>query len=395
MPRTRCLLVLLPALALAWFAGVGCQRTVIGPPPDPAYAAPLPPGASALRLITDPARMPDWSAVARQLRSPDVLEALRRSRAWYDARSAPTHFPVAGVTHAQARDSVQAMLDAAEAPWTEQELAGHLADVFDAYESVGWDGRGTVLYTGYFSPEFRASAQRGGAYQHPIYARPADLVSDPITGAVYGQRLSDGSTRPYPTRTQLRQSGALSGLELAYLDDPLDAYTVEVNGSAALQMPDGSTMYVGHAGTNGRDYTSIGQALVQAGKLDANRLSLPALREYFQRNPEELAGYTGRNDRFVFFTEYPADDWPAGSLGFRVEPGVSLATDKAIFPRGGPVVVETQDPGWTDRLMVDQDTGGAIRAPGRADVYFGIGGSAERQAGTFIVEGRLIYLLRK
>ncbi|MEM6750832.1 MAG: MltA domain-containing protein, partial [Planctomycetota bacterium] len=285
------------------------------------------------------------------------------------------------------------LLEAVEQPWTDAELAQHLAQTFGAYESVGWDGRGTVLYTGYFSPEFQASRTRGGPYQYPIYSRPSDLVSDAVTGQVFGQRLSDGSTRPYPTRAELMSSGALEGLELAYLDDPLDAYTVEVNGSAALRMTDGATLYVGHAGTNGRDYTSIGQELIQDGELDANRLSLPALRDYFQRRPGELSRYTARNDRFVFFTEYDAGEWPAGSMGFRVEPWRTLATDKSIFPRGAAVVVEAQQPGFAPRLMVDQDTGGAIRAPGRADVYFGVGTPAEGRAGNFIVEGRMIYLL--
>jgi membrane-bound lytic murein transglycosylase A len=166
-------------------------------------------------------------------------------------------------------------------------------------------------------------------------------------------------------------------------------------------MTDGSIMYVGYAGNNGYEYTSIGRELVADGKISADRLSLPTLRNYFRDHPEELDGYIQRNDRFVFFREYDGNLWPAGSLGFKVTPGRSLATDKAIFPRGCVVLVTTDKAptgGWAlppSQLMLDQDTGGAIRAPGRGDIYYGIGPTAEASAGRQAAEGRMYYLLLK
>ena len=374
-----------------------CRSAPPPPPaPEPQYARPLGPGEHALRLITNPAREPDWSTLSRQLLTPDAVDALRRSVSWFAAPSSQTHFPVSGVSHQRAQASVTRLLEIAETAWNPGQAYEMVRRDFAAYESVGWDRQGAVLFTGYFSPEFRASFSRTGAYQHPIYRRPADLASDPVTGEVFGRTRPGGGHTPYPTRAELLSSGELRGLELAYLDDPLDAYTVEVNGSAALKMTDGSTLYVGHAGTNGRPYVSVSRALAADGKIDPNRLSLPAVRHYFRTHPEELPRYLALNPRFVFFTEYPASNWPAGSMGFVVEPERSLATDKSIFPRGMAVAVEVVGAsigGQTTQLMFDQDTGGAIRAPGRADVYFGLGAPAEREAGSFLHEGRMIYLL--
>ena len=124
---------------------------------------------------------------------------------------------------------------------------------------------------------------------------------------------------------------------------------------------------------------------------------MPAIRRYFREHPGELDGYIQRNDRFVFFQAYDGTRWPAGSLGFKVTPGRTLATDKAVYPRGGAVLVSTTTPDGErfDRLMLDQDTGGAIRAPGRADIYFGVGRDAEELAGSMAAEGRLYYLFLK
>jgi membrane-bound lytic murein transglycosylase A len=166
-------------------------------------------------------------------------------------------------------------------------------------------------------------------------------------------------------------------------------------------MTDGTQMLIGYAGNNGHEYTSIGKLLVADGKLSRNTLSLPAIRRYFQGHPEELDIYTRRNERFVFFKQYAENTWPAGSLGVEVTALRSLATDKSVFPRGLPTLVVTRIPTGTsgsqsfDQFMADQDTGGAIRAPGRADIYMGAGPEAEHIAGQQLYEGRLYYLILK
>ncbi len=364
----------------------GCKRAHV----EPDYSRPLPPGASALRLVTDTDRMPDLSPAARQLTSPGFQQALARSIEWYEIPSTQSLFPVAGISHAHAFTSAYAMQQIGSG--AAGGVLSQLHQEFDVYESVGWDGGGGVLFTGYYSPVFKASRTRDPGFEYPLYKKPANLIANPLTGEVRGS---------HPARAQLEDSGALTGTELVYLSSRLDSYIIQVNGSAKLEMTDGTVMYVGFAATNGHEYTSIGQELIKDGKISADKLSLPTLRAYFQTNPGELDGYIRRNDRFVFFREYEGDTWPAGSLGFKVTPGRSLATDKSIFPRACVVLVTTDkgpSGGWalpTSQLMLDQDTGGAIRAPGRGDIYFGIGPSAEASAGRQAAEGRLYYILLK
>lgn len=393
MPSARLIVVVL--LALVSLLG-GCRKTPVVAPPPPDYGRALPPGTFGLRRVTDPLKMPDLAPAAAQLRDPGFQEALARSLAWFGYRSSPQHFPVGPISHAHAQTSAFALYDIGRQGLDTSAAFSALQADFDVWESVGWDGSGTVLYTGYYTPIFQASRTPSPAFQYPLYRRPADLQTDPVTGAVLGS---------YPTRAELEQSGILHGLELVYLPSRLDAYIIEVNGSAKLQLTDapGTEMYVGYAGTNGHEYTSIGKLMVQRGVLDANRVSLPAIRDYFRTRPQELDSYISQNNRFVFFTQTDASRWPSGSMGFKVTPMRSLATDKAIFPRGVAVLVNTTIPiagasGGTrpfQQLMVDQDTGGAIRAAGRADIYIGVGPEAEMLAGRQAAEGKMYYLLLK
>lgn len=376
---------IIACIVLSLIALPGCKRVIVEPPD---YSRPLPPGASALRLITDAARMPDLSDAARQLADPGFQQALQRSLEWYDIPSTQGLFPVAGISHVHANASAYAMQQIGQGPQALSQLSGD----FDVYESVGYDGTGIVFFTGYYSPVFKASRTRSPGFDYPLYKKPTDLIANPLTGEVLGH---------HPTRAELEDSRRLAGTELVFLPSQLDAYIIQVNGSAKLEMTDGSVMYVGYAATNGHEYTSIGRELVADGKISADRLSLPTLRAYFRTSPGELDGYIRRNDRFVFFREYEGDTWPAGSLGFKVTARRSLATDKAIFPRACVVLVTTDrgpSGGWalpTSQLMLDQDTGGAIRAPGRGDIYFGIGPGAESSAGRQAAEGRMYYLLLK
>lgn len=386
-PRHSFRAIALAALTLA--LSIGCKQQ----PTVPDYARPLPPGQPALRQLTGPQREAILVETANQLIDPAYVEALGRSVDWFRVPSSRQFFPIEGISHQRAEASVNELLEIAE--YSDARVrSSRLLDRFDVYESVGYDGSGIVFFTGYYSPEFTASRIRTGIYQYPLYTRPADLVSDPKTGAVLGQRQPSGAASPYPTRSQIETGDLLKGAELVYLPNRLDAYTIEVNGSAKLKLTDGGVMYVGYAGTNGREYTSIGRLLVADGILDANTVSMPAIRSFFLEHPKKLDDYIRQNERFVFFQEYPGTEWPAGSLGFKVTPRRSVATDKKIFPRGGAVMVSTTLPSGDEfrQLMMDQDTGGAIRAPGRADLYFGIGASAERISGAQAAEGRLFYL---
>ncbi len=391
--------------------GVGCS--VLGvvlllsgckaKPAGPDYSRPLPPGAAALVKIEDPSRWPDMQA-AFTARDTGLLDAAARSRAWFAKQSTVRFFPVEGITHPQAAQSVAAFEALLAASPDYNFFRQRLSEQFDCYMSVGWNGQGEVLFTGYYSPIFEASRQQTAEFRYPLYKRPTDLVSDPATGQVMGRSLPAGGIEPYPTRQQIERNPAalgLAGQELVWLRTRLDAYIIQVNGSARLHLRDGTVMYIGYAGTNGREYSSLGEMLVADGKMTRDQVSLPAIRQYFAQRPQELDAYIQRNDRFVFFTIYDGGNWPAGSLGFAVTPWRSLATDKAIFPRGGVVLAVTQVPttgGGTraySQWMFDQDTGGAIRAPGRADIYMGVGPAAEELAGRQAAVGKMYYFFLK
>jgi len=386
---------------------VGCQKNtppVVQPPPPPDYTRPLGPGERALRLVTDSAERPSMATLAPQLGDPVFLESLRRSAGWYDKPSSQTYFKpdVSGISHIHAKVSAQAILRIVETSATPAEAAAQIDQQFDVYQTVGWNKQGDVLFTGYYSPQFTASLEKQGAYQFPLYTRPVDLRSDPISGEVFGRETGGGQVVPYYTRSEIETQGILKGTELVYLPQRLDAYTIEVNGSAKLDLTNGETLYIGHAGTNGLKYTSIGRELIKDGKLDKNTVSMPTIRQHFLNNPQELNKYIARNDRFVFFKEYEnPEEWPGGSLGVRVHAMHSLATDKGVYPPGAMVLVKTGTKNRTgtidpiEQLVFDQDSGGAIRAPGRADFYFGIGPAAEAEAGKLAVEGTMYYFFLK
>ncbi len=279
-------------------------------------------------------------------------------------------------------------------------MARRIRAEFVFYRSSGGDGRGTVLFTGYYTPAFRASLTPSDEFPYPLYRRPDDLVVDEMTGEVKGRRVGERVLR-YPTRADIEKSGVLAGTELAWLRDRFEAYLVHLQGSAALLLPDGTTLNVAYAGNNGHDYVSVARQLVADGKLREDQLGLEGVRSYFKANPEDLEPYLHRNPRFVFFREGDSSAWPVGSLGSPVTPLRTLAADKSVFPPGGVVLVVTEVAGRRGRreklvqFMLDQDSGGAIRSPGRADIYFGVGPEAEVRAGGQYAEGQLYYLFLK
>jgi membrane-bound lytic murein transglycosylase A len=213
--------------------------------------------------------------------------------------------------------------------------------------------------------------------------------------------MADGSLAKWPGRAEIESSGMLKGTELVYLESPLDVYIVQVNGSAKLEMPDSSVMYVGYAGKTDGQYVGLGKSMMEEGLLKKSELSLAAIRRYYKTNPSAVDALINRNNSYVFFKEYPREAWPAGSLGTRVNENASIATDKTIFPRGGLVMVDTRANTFTRGLieyknfMLDQDTGGAIRAAGRADLYMGAGAAAELLAGGQYATGKMYYFFLK
>lgn len=368
-------------------------------PPD--YSKPLPPGARALELVTDPAEYPDFAAGFRDREG--LLDAVNHSLDFFSKPSARTHFPVEDISFSRARASLELFKQDLQAARTPEGFAGRIREHFDVYRSVGCDGRGTVLFTGYCEPVFDASPKRTETFRYPLYSLPDDLIKDP-DGTIRGRRTATSVALPYYTRREIDGDGVLKdrGLELVWLESALEAYIVHVQGSASLSMPDGTIMKIGYAGKNGRPYRSLGQALIADGKMNANEASLDRIRAFFKTHPGEMNHYLFKNESYIFFTA--TEGGPYGSIGAQVTPYRTIATDKEIFPRGGVTFLDTTLPvRKTGRIVfephrgfaLDQDKGSAIRSAGRTDIFMGTGREAEILAGRVRTEGMLYYLFAK
>jgi len=379
-----------------------CVAPVRDKPVKHDYTSQLAPGEHALELVTEPKELPNFAAGFRD--KPSLLEAIDESIAYMNKPSSRQAFPMEGISHSQAHRSLELFREDLIRSLTPGDFADRLLRHFNVYRSVGFDRRGTVLYTGYCEPLINASRVRTERFRFPLYGLPDDLVKNG-DGSIQGRRTATGVILPYYSRREIDEGGVLArkGLEIAWLDNPLDAYIVHVQGSASLRLPDGTIMKIGYAGQNGKNYSSLGQALIADGKLRSDEVSLDRIRDYFKANQSELLQYLFKNERYVFFTE--TDGGPYGSIGAAVTPFRTIATDKTIFPRASVTFLETALPKRSATGLIvqepykgfalDQDTGGAIRSAGRVDVFIGTGPDAEQLAGRVKTEGRLYYLFAK
>jgi membrane-bound lytic murein transglycosylase A len=388
--------ILLSALLIvAVFIVQGCQK----PRPRLRYDKELPPGALALRKITDPSKIPDFTPGSYNLAG--LRTAIDRSLNYLKKPSSRKFFPYGNITHDHAVDSLKAFKSLVDSGTRARQLHNAILEQFDVYMSVGCDDMGTVLFTGYYTPIFDGSTKPSNRFKYPLYKMPKNLekASD---GRILGQRLADGSLSPYPDRAQIENSQILKGNELIWLADPFEVYIAHVQGSAKIRLPDGKLKTVGYSANNGYEYKSVSKELVKDGKITSDQMSLASMIRYFKANIEQVKPYTARNPRFVFF-KYESGP-PRGSLNEPVTTMRTIATDKSIYPRGCLAFISTRLPrarGSRIHLdpyggfVLDQDTGGAIRAPGRCDVYMGQGDTAGRLAGQTYQEGKLYYLFLK
>ncbi|MEM9799790.1 MAG: MltA domain-containing protein [Planctomycetota bacterium] len=361
-------------------------------PAEPDYGRPLPIGADALLEVGPGEHVPDVRATWYERE--EIRPALERSLDWTRTQHAAQFFPAAGISHERALRSLERFIELLDTTRSAEAFAQAFAAEFTVFKSAGWDGAGGgVLFTGYCTPLLRGSMVESPQYSHALHSLPADLVKAD-DGTILGQTTEAG-LRPYPARAEILADASYEDLEIIWLADPIDAYIAHVNGSAFVELEDGEVLRFGYAGKNGRDYTSLGGELIEAGRVSADEMSLAAIRRWAESNPAEVEGFLARNESYVFFT--PIEGNPRGSLNLEVTPERTLATDKTLFPRGAICFVETDLPtpsGPTRpfaQLMFDQDTGGAIRTAGRADIYVGVGPRAERLSGATKSPGQLYY----
>jgi membrane-bound lytic murein transglycosylase A len=274
-------------------------------------------------------------------------------------------------------------------------------DHFSAFE-VG----GEALVTGYYEPLLHGSRIRHGAYQTPIYATPRDLVSVDLgsfrpdwKGERTAGRVSAQHLVPYATRAELDEFPPPASI-LFYGDDPVAAFFLHIQGSGRVALDDGATARVTYAAQNGRPYSAIGARLIRLRALTRETVSMQSIRAWLKANPSAARQVMETNQSYVFFKEAPVGDaslGSAGTEGVALTPGASIAVDTNFHALGVPIFVVAQLPAGQalQNLFIAQDTGGAIRGPARADVFFGFGVRAEALAGAMKSAGRLYVLLPK
>lgn len=275
---------------------------------------------------------------------------------------------------------------------------------YEVRDALATESQETGLFTGYYEPELSGTWVRGGKYQTPLLARPDDLVSaslgefdDTLGGNTIWGRVVDGRLLPYPDRKAI-ESGGLGdrARPLLWVDSPVDAFFLHVQGSGQVRLADGTVRHVGFAGKNGLPYKSIGRILIDHGEIPAERLTMDAIRAWIDARPVEGQALIEQNPSYVFFRLLEGDG-PLGAEGVALTAGRSLAVDLRFMPLGAPVWLETHEPldanQPMNRLMVAQDTGGAIRGVVRGDVFFGAGKEATKRAGNMKRPGRYFILL--
>ncbi|RPH52173.1 MAG: murein transglycosylase [Desulfobacteraceae bacterium] len=310
-------------------------------------------------------------------------------------------------------DSLVNFLEFIENKPSANELKKHIDENYYVYKSTGTKGSGDVLFTGYYEPFLEGSLVKRDTYKYPVYGIPPDLISidlslfspkysgEKITGRYTGQTVV-----PYYDRKEIETGGILDGKApvLAWVNNPVDLFFLQIQGSGKIFLDNGETINVHYHAENGHSYKSIGNLLIQNQIIPPSEMSMQKIRAYLDSRPEAVQEILNYNPSYIFFkTE---EDGPKGYLDVKLTPERSVALDRRIFPLAGLVYIEAAKPvvsgngaitGWTKnkKFVLNQDTGGAIRGPGRADIFWGNGKYAETAAGNMKHKGCLYFLILK
>ncbi len=408
MIKTMVLLSLSTGLALASGSSNLPLRLTPLPEASSSAAAPatLPSGSTGFNAANSEAA-PAISAVGvdDQLLATNgdrqaMLESIDNSLQYLKTPSAArlySKYPVPGINQNRVQRSLVRFRQLVAKSTSASQLRDAVKQEFDFYQAVGKDNKGAVKFTGYYQPIYQASRTPTREYRYPLYKKPANFAA---------------IAKSRPTRQQLEgvdglqaARGLLKGSELVYMKDRFEAVLVQIEGSAKLVFPDGRTTTVGYGGGTDYPYQSIGQMLAKDKKLPAGQLSSQGIKRFFQENPREMDVYLSRYNRFAFMRE-TFNSKPKGSINVAVTPERSIATDKSLMPPGALALVHTQLPfapapnqkvqqRLVSRYVLDQDTGSAIKGPGRVDYFMGVGKNAGERAGVTSGNGQLYYLVLK
>lgn len=369
--------------------------------------------------VTVPPEVPPMPEKDQRLRIDDLdlssLErAIDRSLLYYSRIRKPSfYFGDREIPVSELKASLAAFREIIRSADPDEVKLKRIREGFEFIPSPGQDGRGTVIFTGYYVPVLEGSRVRTDRYRYPLYRKPDDLVvvspqkrnsrngNEPLIG-----RMERGELVPYYTRDEIDRQGVLAGrrLEFVWVDDQVALYSLHVQGSGKIRLTDGRTIMVSYALANGRPFRSLSRALIEKGRMSAQEVSYPRVQQYLRDNPGELGDLFSYNDRYIFFRE--VEHKALGSLEVPVTSGRTIATDPDVFPKGALAFIRTRKPvfdasgqisRWVpfSRFVLNQDTGAAIRGPGRADLFCGEGPEAERLAGSFSERGEIYILIRK
>jgi len=344
-----------------------------------------------------------------------LIQGVRRSLEYLDRLAPETLFRYGphDFTRQQVRESQEVFLDLLSKGLDADQLNREIREKFRVYRATGRRGTGRMLFTGYYEPIYEGRLARDDVFRFPLYRLPNDLTridlspfGEKFKGETIVARIEGKNVQPYFSRSQIEAERVLEGkgLEIAWLKDPLDVFFLHIQGSGRLTLPEGKELLVHYQASNGRPYRSIGQYMIEKGFLAREEMSMQAMRRYLTEHPEVRDEVLNQNPSYVFFHRVETGPW--GSLGVLLTPGRSVALDPKFFPKGALGFVSGQKPlindqgeitAWVQfsRFVLHQDSGGAIKGPGRADIFWGSGPHAEVTAGHLRHEGELYILIKK